>query len=60
MRTGIGHGVAGPHARLVNLKAPLVVAGLSQVGLDFDTPDAQPVRLAFLVLTPRDDARARC
>src|SRR5208337_2585496 len=27
MGTGIGNGVAVPHARLVNLKAPLVVAG---------------------------------
>ena len=32
MGTGIGHGVAVPHARLVNLKAPLVVAGLSRTG----------------------------
>ncbi len=59
MGTGIGHGVAVPHARLVNLKAPLVVAGLSQQGLGFDTPDAEPVRLVFLVLTPRDDAGAQ-
>ncbi len=59
MGTGIGHGVAVPHARLVNLKAPLVVAGLSRQGLGFDAPDAEPVRLVFLVLTPQDDAGAQ-
>ena len=43
----------------MNLKAPLVVAGLSRQGLGFDAPDAEPVRLVFLVLTPQDDAGAQ-
>ncbi|MGO9597452.1 MAG: PTS sugar transporter subunit IIA [Isosphaeraceae bacterium] len=59
MGTGIGHGVAVPHARLLNLKAPLIVAGLSRQGLGFDAPDAEPVRLVFMVLTPQDDAGAQ-
>ncbi|MGC8642386.1 MAG: cation:proton antiporter [Isosphaeraceae bacterium] len=54
--TGIGQGVAVPHARLINLKAPLVVVGRCRNGLAFDAPDNQPVRLVFLVLTPVNDS----
>jgi Kef-type K+ transport system membrane component KefB/mannitol/fructose-specific phosphotransferase system IIA component (Ntr-type) len=59
MGTGLGHGVAVPHARLIDLKAPLVVAGLSRTGLDFNAPDSEPVRLVFLVLTPQADHSAQ-
>ncbi len=57
--TGLGLGVAVPHARLVNLKSPLVVTGISPQGIDFDAPDNEPVRLVFLVLTPQDDHGAQ-
>lgn len=54
--TGIGNGVAVPHARLPGLKAPLVGVGISQAGLDFDAPDGRPAHIVFLILTPpRDD-----
>jgi Kef-type K+ transport system membrane component KefB/mannitol/fructose-specific phosphotransferase system IIA component (Ntr-type) len=59
MSTGIGNGMAVPHARLLNLNAPLVVIGQSRRGLDFDAPDAELVRLVFLILTPRDDQGAQ-
>jgi mannitol/fructose-specific phosphotransferase system IIA component (Ntr-type) len=59
MGTGIGHGVAVPHARLINLAAPILVVGRSSHGLDFDSPDTEPVRLVFLILTPRDDQGAQ-
>lgn len=59
MGTGLGHGVAVPHARLINVHAPLVVAGVARAGLDFDAPDDEPVRLVFLVLTPADDLGAQ-
>ncbi|MHB1562399.1 MAG: cation:proton antiporter domain-containing protein [Isosphaeraceae bacterium] len=59
MSTGVGQGVAVPHARLINLKEPLVVAGLFRTALDFDAPDAEPVRLVFLLLTPHADATAQ-
>ncbi len=59
MSTAIGQGVAVPHARLINLKEPLVVAGLFRTELDFDAPDAEPVRLIFLLLTPHADAAAQ-
>ncbi len=57
--TGIGNGVAVPHARLINLKASLVVVGRSKQGLAFDAPDPEPVRLVFLVLTPVADSGAQ-
>jgi mannitol/fructose-specific phosphotransferase system IIA component (Ntr-type) len=53
--TGIGHGVALPHARIAGLKEPVVVVGLSEAGVDFDAPDGQPAHVIFLILTPTDD-----
>jgi mannitol/fructose-specific phosphotransferase system IIA component (Ntr-type) len=53
--TGIGHGVALPHARIANLKEPAVVVGLSEAGVDFDAPDGQPAHAVFLLLTPLED-----
>jgi mannitol/fructose-specific phosphotransferase system IIA component (Ntr-type) len=53
--TGIGNGVAIPHARIDALKEPLVVVGISEAGLPFDAPDGQPAHVVFLLVTPRAD-----
>jgi Kef-type K+ transport system membrane component KefB/mannitol/fructose-specific phosphotransferase system IIA component (Ntr-type) len=53
--TGIGNGVALPHARVPGLKSPVVVVGLSEPGVDFDAPDGMPAHVVFLLLTPRED-----
>jgi Kef-type K+ transport system membrane component KefB len=53
--TGIGHGVAIPHARLADIKEPVVVVGVSEAGLPFDAPDGQPAHVLFLLVTPRAD-----
>jgi Kef-type K+ transport system membrane component KefB/mannitol/fructose-specific phosphotransferase system IIA component (Ntr-type) len=50
--TGIGHGVALPHARIPKLPKPLVAIGLSEAGVDFDSPDGAPAHAIFLILTP--------
>ena len=55
MHTGIGNGVALPHARLAELAAPVVALGLSETGVDFDAPDGLPAHAVFLILTPVDD-----
>lgn len=54
--TGLGNGIAVPHARLDGLNRPVVVLGRAPQGLDFDAPDGKPARLLILLLTPRDDA----
>ena len=53
--TGIGDGVAIPHARnaLVGLvDKPLVVFGRHAAGIPFDAIDKVPARLFFLLLAP--------
>lgn len=57
--TGIGNGVALPHARVVGLARPIVVVGMSDAGIDFDAPDGQPAQLVFLLLTPQEDPTAQ-
>jgi mannitol/fructose-specific phosphotransferase system IIA component (Ntr-type) len=53
--TGIGNGVAIPHASIPGLKTPLVAVGLSESGIDFDAPDGRPAHILFLLLSPDDD-----
>ena len=53
--TGIGNGVAIPHARIPELDEPVVAAGLSETGVDFDAPDGKLANLIFLILTPEKD-----
>ena len=53
--TGIGHGVAIPHARLPELQTSVVVVGISEPGLPFDAPDGLPAHIVFLLITPRND-----
>ncbi|MFO7861941.1 MAG: cation:proton antiporter [Desulfosalsimonas sp.] len=54
MSTGIGKGVALPHARIEKLKKSMVVMGISRLGIDFDAPDGKIAHVIFLVLTPVD------
>lgn len=53
--TGVGHGVAIPHARLPNLNRAVITFGRSINGLDWDSPDGVPVHFVFLILTPEED-----
>jgi Kef-type K+ transport system membrane component KefB/mannitol/fructose-specific phosphotransferase system IIA component (Ntr-type) len=55
MSTGIGNGVAIPHARLEGITKPIVVAGLSRRGVDFNAPDEKLAQVVFLILTPTAD-----
>ncbi|GAA0580026.1 PTS sugar transporter subunit IIA [Halomonas salifodinae] len=52
--TGIGHGVAIPHARNAHCKAPL--AGFLKLAepVDFDAVDGEPVDLVFVLLVPEE------
>lgn len=59
MSTGLDKGVAVPHARLEGLSAPLLAIGLSEEGIDFDSPDGELARLIFMILTPLKDGGAQ-
>jgi len=50
--TGIGNGVAIPHSDPGPFPKPLAAFVSLGEGVDFGAPDNQPVRLAFLILTP--------
>jgi Kef-type K+ transport system membrane component KefB/mannitol/fructose-specific phosphotransferase system IIA component (Ntr-type) len=57
--SGLGGGLAIPHARVEGLEAPIVAVGISNRGVDFDAPDGAPAQLIMLVLTPHTDDGAR-
>jgi mannitol/fructose-specific phosphotransferase system IIA component (Ntr-type) len=50
--TGIGKGVALPHARSLAVNRAHVVFARCQRGIDWSAPDGQPVQLLFLMLAP--------
>lgn len=54
--TGIGQGVAVPHAKLDSLKNCLGAFGRSKGGIEFNAPDGEPVNFIFLVLSPFEKA----
>ena len=55
MGTGLGNGLAVPHARLADLTKPVLMFGRSVHGIEWDAPDGLPVHLIFLLLTPIAD-----
>jgi fructose-specific phosphotransferase system IIA component len=52
--TGVGYGVAFPHAKTRALKGIVIVFGRSEVGVDFKAMDKKPVHLFFLIAAPED------
>ena len=53
--TGVGQGVAIPHARTEMVKDIIVAFGRSQRGINFESPDSKPVCLVFLIASPTED-----
>lgn len=51
--TGIGHGVALPHAKCAEVKDIYVACGISPAGIDFEALDREPAHIFFLILAPR-------
>ncbi len=52
--TGVGNGVAIPHADLPGVRTPRLALGVFPDGVDFDALDEEPVYVVFLLLgTPR-------
>jgi PTS system nitrogen regulatory IIA component len=50
--TGIGRGVAIPHARLREVKKPFALLARLKAPIDFDAVDAEPVDIVFLIMLP--------
>lgn len=56
--TGIGEGVAIPHARHPEVDGAQVAAGVSKEGIDFEALDDRDVKVIFLVVAEEDNPSA--
>ncbi|EUJ39879.1 PTS fructose transporter subunit IIABC [Brochothrix campestris] len=54
--TGIGEGVAMPHAKTSAVTQPTVVFGKSESGIEFESLDGAPAELFFMIAAPADGA----
>jgi mannitol/fructose-specific phosphotransferase system IIA component (Ntr-type) len=54
--TGIGHGIAFPHARIKGVKKAVCVIGCSPEGIGFNSLDGKPVDVVLLLLSSPEDA----
>jgi mannitol/fructose-specific phosphotransferase system IIA component (Ntr-type) len=57
LHSGVGHGVAVPHARVAGLAQPVVAVGVSPEGIAWGSRDGRAVRIVIFLLTPEEDAR---
>lgn len=58
LSTGIGDGIAIPHAKTPHVEQLLVAAGVSPRPVDFDALDGRPAYLFFMLLGPESAASA--
>ncbi len=54
--TGIGQGIAIPHAKSPSVDRVVAALGISRKGIDFDALDGEPVYLVFLLIAPPDSS----
>ena len=52
--TGIGYGVAFPHAKTKSVKGIVIAFARSNQGVDFEAFDHKPVNLFFIIAAPED------
>lgn len=52
--TGVGDGIAIPHARMAGLKSMNCIVARLAEPIAFDAPDGAPVDLVFVLLAPED------
>ncbi|HEY1438976.1 MAG TPA: PTS sugar transporter subunit IIA [Casimicrobiaceae bacterium] len=50
--TGLGHGIAVPHARITGISEPIVLFVRTKSAIEFHAPDREPVSLLFVILVP--------
>jgi PTS system nitrogen regulatory IIA component len=56
--TGLGEGIALPHARIAGIEDAVGAFVQLRDGVSFDAPDDRPVDLAFGLLVPQDATEA--
>ena len=56
LSTGVGHGIAIPHAISEAVSSPMVLLGISPGGVDYRSMDGAPVHVFFVLLSPPDRA----
>lgn len=56
--TGIGGGVAVPHAQLASITAFTIAIGLCRQGIEFVAKDSRPVRVVVMIAAPCHDRPA--
>lgn len=49
--TGMGMGIAIPHAKTNAVRIPRVAVGISKEGFDFESEDGQPAHMIFMIAT---------
>lgn len=54
LSTGIGLGIAIPHAKIAGVARFVVAVGRHVAGIEFDAIDARPVHLVVLIAGPQD------
>ncbi len=57
LSTGIGLGLAVPHAKIDTVKNFVLAVGIQPRGLEFDSLDKKPVHIVVMVGTPADKQR---
>ncbi|MFA6079079.1 MAG: PTS sugar transporter subunit IIA [Candidatus Omnitrophota bacterium] len=53
--TGIGSGVAIPHAKIDGVKEPMLAFGRSLEGVDFNSLDGEMAYLFFVLISPKEE-----
>ncbi|WP_298585664.1 fructose-specific PTS transporter subunit EIIC [uncultured Kocuria sp.] len=54
--TGVGQGIAIPHAKSAEVAAPLIAFARSDEGVEWEAMDGAPVHLVFLIAVPQEQA----
>lgn len=54
MSTGIGLGIAVPHAKIGSVSDFVIAMGISRKGVEFDSLDNKPVHIVVMIAGPAD------
>jgi len=55
--TGIGEGIAIPHAKTEFVKEPALAMGRKKEGIEYDSLDEENVKIFFMFLCPEEDTQ---